>query len=1187
MKTILRLALLLSICFPAAAQFGPPILKNRNTTNSDANLSVKLGKPGTIQAGNVAPEGAISGSVGDIWIRTNSVGAGTLFVKTNGTATTTGWETHGGVGTGGGVSDGNKTDITVSGGGSTWTINNSAVTLAKMQSQARNTILGRYSVGTGAPEAIAASDILNMIYSLTGAKAPAGSVLFSDGVVWETLDPPANHNGWFLQGTEVGIQWTMLNSDQFYSPLGFGPTMGLISLKNGVNLTNAQIFEQFVIAPTTLFNWPATSWAAGKVLGFDASANIVPLTVSPVTDGDKTDITVSGGGATWTIDAGAVSLGKIANIANQTFLGRQTAGSGPPEALNPGQLLEWLSSVRGSVLYRGLGGWVALAPGTAGNFLRTGGAGADPSWASGAGVTDGDKTDITVSGGGATWVIDPGVVSYSKLQNISASQRVLGRNTAAAGVTEEVTLSQLLDWAGSAQGTVLFRGASGWTALGPGTLGQLLRSGGTGADVSWVNAGTLTDGDKTDITVSSSGTIFTIDTGVVTDTKLRNSAALSVIGRAANSTGVPGDMSSSADGQVLRRAASALAWGAIDLSSANAVSGILARGNVAAATAYQDAANNFSLEQTFSGPINRQEAAISGTAIDWALSSMRSKTLGVNTTFTFNNAGNGKQIDVLLVQDGTGGRSVTWPSGIKWVTATNQVDPGQANQTPNYVTWFRFAQLSGTIYGWNMSADAMILQDMAALSGLSKGDLFAYDGAHLVRVAVGANGTTLQADSTQPAGIKWATGGGGGGGGSFNTDVFDGSGSLTNIRNGPLLTNIHNAGFITLDGALSNSLFLPTLNGSVYQVNGTNQNWRIVLGADATIVLTNLSPNVDLYLEITNSGQFVVTWQPIGASSWVTHPNAQASVPTNATSFYHFVKRGTWTNAWEEATPSLALVAGPNITITTNTAAGTATIASSGGGGGGGGPFNLNQFDASGSQTNIKANALVTNIFNEGWFFADGAISNKVVTPQNDANVVQLNGTNNFYSIAISANTTIVLTNFSPNVDVTLEITNSGQNAVVWQPIAAASWINHPLTQALVPTNAVSRYHFVKRGTWTNAWEEAIPDLALQVNPGLAIVTNTATASATLLLTTTNLTASAALDFPITSSGAVADLSIAVTGALPGDPVVLGVPPVAVMPILGSYMAWASNDFVWVRFIPVAASQNPASGTFKVEVRKF
>lgn len=76
-------------------------------------------------------------------------------------------------------------------------------------------------------------------------------------------------------------------------------------------------------------------------------------------------------------------------------------------------------------------------------------------------------------------------VTYAKIQNVSATQRVLGRITAGAGVTEEVTASQVLDWIGSTQGQVLYRSASGWTALGVGTSGQFLKTNGAGADPAW------------------------------------------------------------------------------------------------------------------------------------------------------------------------------------------------------------------------------------------------------------------------------------------------------------------------------------------------------------------------------------------------------------------------------------------------------------------------------------------------------------------------------------------------------------------------------------------------------------------------------------------------------------------------------------------------------------------------------
>ncbi len=57
------------------------------------------------------------------------------------------------------------------------------------------------------------------------------------------------------------------------------------------------------------------------------------LPTTLVADGDKGDITVSGSGATWTVDPLTVTFAKMQAIATDSLIGRATAGTGAPELI--------------------------------------------------------------------------------------------------------------------------------------------------------------------------------------------------------------------------------------------------------------------------------------------------------------------------------------------------------------------------------------------------------------------------------------------------------------------------------------------------------------------------------------------------------------------------------------------------------------------------------------------------------------------------------------------------------------------------------------------------------------------------------------------------------------------------------------------------------------------------------------
>jgi hypothetical protein len=192
---------------------------------------------------------------------------------------------------------------------------------------------------------------------------------------------------------------------------------------------------------------------------------------------------------------------------------------------NPQFLLDMIGEAVGSILRRDPIGWVQLLPGDEGDILTM--AEGFPNWLPrqaaplapyilqtaypglpNALVLTGSNSnliiasagniikvlrsaltgDVTASTDDNLTTIANGVVSYAKMQNVSAASRVLGRKSSGSGAVQEVSLTELLDFIGSAaQGDILFRGASTWQRLGAGTNGQTFQTRGPGADPQWAN----------------------------------------------------------------------------------------------------------------------------------------------------------------------------------------------------------------------------------------------------------------------------------------------------------------------------------------------------------------------------------------------------------------------------------------------------------------------------------------------------------------------------------------------------------------------------------------------------------------------------------------------------------------------------------------------------------------------------
>jgi hypothetical protein len=145
----------------------------------------------------------------------------------------------------------------------------------------------------------------------------------------------------------------------------------------GPILTRLQPIEE-AVAPTV----------ANQVLTWNGSAYVWAVPASGgVSDGDKGDITVSGGGTVWTIDADVVTNAKLANVSTATLKGRVTAGSGDPEDLTGTQATTLLD-----VFTSALKGLAPASGGGTTNFLRADGTWAAPPGGGGGGANVGTAT---------------------------------------------------------------------------------------------------------------------------------------------------------------------------------------------------------------------------------------------------------------------------------------------------------------------------------------------------------------------------------------------------------------------------------------------------------------------------------------------------------------------------------------------------------------------------------------------------------------------------------------------------------------------------------------------------------------------------------------------------------------------------------------------------------------------------